>query len=306
MKVSRYLRTYERMGRKLAYEKFVLWNDEVIDTTKQQTYIELEERGLQFGDGVYEVIRLYKGNFHLLDPHITRLYRSMEEIELSLPFSKAELITLLYKLIERNHFHEDGTIYLQVSRGVQARTHIFSYDNPPTIYAYITKKERPALWIEYGIRAISEPDTRWLRCDIKSLNLLPNVLAATKAERKGCKEALLVRNGIVTEGSHSNFFLIKNGTLYTHPANHLILNGIIRQYVLSLANTLHIPVQEELFSVRDIYQADECFFTGTTIEILPMTHLDGTAIQDGQVGPITKKLQKSFNQILLQSNMSSS
>ncbi|MDA1570425.1 D-amino-acid transaminase, partial [Bacillus cereus] len=244
--------------------------------------------------------------FHLLDPHITRLYRSMEEIELTLPFSKAELITLLYKLIENNNFHEDGTIYLQVSRGVQARTHTFSYDVPPTIYAYITKKERPALWIEYGVRAISEPDTRWLRCDIKSLNLLPNILATTKAERKGCKEALFVRNGTVTEGSHSNFFLIKNGTLYTHPANHLILNGIIRQYVLSLAKTLRIPVQEELFSVRDVYQADECFFTGTTIEILPMTHLDGTAIRDGQVGPITKMLQRSFSQSLLQSNMSSS
>ena len=260
---------------------------------------------MQFGDGVYEVIRLYKGNFHLLDPHITRLYRSMEEIELTLPFSKAELITLLYKLIENNNFHEDGTIYLQVSRGVQARTHTFSYDVPPTIYAYITKKERPALWIEYGVRAISEPDTRWLRCDIKSLNLLPNILATTKAERKGCKEALFVRNGTVTEGSHSNFFLIKNGTLYTHPANHLILNGIIRQYVLSLAKTLRIPIQEELFSVRDVYQADECFL-GTTIEILPMTHLDGTVIRDGQVGPITKMLQRSFSQSLLQSNMSSS
>ena len=222
----------------------------------------------------------------------------MEEIELTLPFSKAELITLLYKLIENNNFHEDGTIYLQVSRGVQARTHTFSYDVPPTIYAYITKKERPALWIEYGVRAISEPDTRWLRCDIKSLNLLPNILAATKAERKGCKEALFVRNGTVTEGSHSNFFLIKNGTLYTHPANHLILNGIIRQYVLSLAKTLRIPVQEELFSIRDVYQADECFFTGTTIEILPMTHLDGTAIQDGQVGPITKMLQIIFSKFV--------
>ena len=123
------LLTYLRKdGTEIGIRKFVLWNDEVIDTTKQQTYIELEERGLQFGDGVYEVIRLYKGNFHLLDPHITRLYRSMEEVELSLPFSKAELITLLYKLIERNHFHEDGTIYLQVSRGVQARTHVFSYD----------------------------------------------------------------------------------------------------------------------------------------------------------------------------------
>lgn len=146
--------------------------------------------------------------------------------------------------------------YLVVYKLAHMYFHMTPSDN---LCLYYKKKERPALWIEYGIRAISEPDTRWLRCDIKSLNLLPNVLAATKAERKGCKEALLVRNGIVTEGSHSNFFLIKNGTLYTHPANHLILNGIIRQYVLSLANTLHIPVQEELFSVRDVYQADECF-----------------------------------------------
>ena len=127
MKVSHYLRTYERMGRKLAYENLYFGMMKLLIQQKQ-TYIELEERGSQFGDGVYEVIRLYKGNFHLLDPHITRLYRSMEEVELSLPFSKAELITLLYKLIERNHFHEDGTIYLQVSRGVQARTHVFSYD----------------------------------------------------------------------------------------------------------------------------------------------------------------------------------
>ncbi|PEB55903.1 D-amino-acid transaminase [Bacillus pseudomycoides] len=292
------------MGRKLTYERFVLWNDAVIDTNKKQTYIQLEERGLQFGDGVYEVIRIYKGNLHLLDPHLTRLYRSMDEIELTLPFSKAELITLLYKLLENNNFHEDGTVYLQVSRGVQARAHAFSFDVAPTIYAYISKKERPALWIEYGIRAISEPDARWLRCDIKSLNLLPNVLAYTKAERKGCKEALLVRNGIVTEGSHSNFFLVKSGTLYTHPANHLILNGIIRQYILSLANKLQIPVQEELFSIRDVYNADECFFTGTTVEILPMTHLDGIAILNGQVGPTTKLLQKSFVQSFSVSDIS--
>ncbi|PFE02333.1 D-amino-acid transaminase [Bacillus cereus] len=292
------------MGSKMAYERFVLWNDQIIDTNKTEPYIQLEERGLQFGDGVYEVIRIYKGNIHLLDPHLTRLYRSMDEIELTLPFSKAELITLLYKLLENNTFQEDGTIYLQVSRGVQHRVHTFSFDVTPTIYAYISKKERPALWIEYGVRAISEPDTRWLRCDIKSLNLLPNILAATKAERKGCKEALLVRNGIVTEGSCSNFFLVKKGILYTHPANHLILNGIVRQYILSLANKLQLPVQEGLFSIRDVYNADECFFTGTTVEVLPMTHLDGTAIQDGQVGRITKLLQKTFMQSFSTSNIS--
>ncbi|WP_459501876.1 D-amino-acid transaminase [Bacillus sp. C1] len=291
------------MGSTMAYERFILWNDQIIDTNKTTPYIQLEERGLQFGDGVYEVIRIYKGNFHLLDPHLTRLYRSMDEIELTLPFSKAELITLLYKLLENNAFQEDGIIYLQISRGVQHRAHTFSFDLTPTIYAYISKKERPALWIEYGIRAISEPDTRFLRCDIKSLNLLPNVLAATKAERKGCKEALLVRNGIVTEGSHSNFFFVKNGIIYTHPANHLILNGIVRQYILSLVNKLHLTVQEGLFSVRDVYQADECFFTGTTVEILPMTHLDGTAIQNGQVGQITKLLQKAFSQSFSNSNI---
>ncbi len=131
----------------------------------------------------------------------------MEEIELSLLSQKHELIILLYKLIENNNFYEDGTIYLQVSRGVQARTYTFSYDVPPTIYAYITKKRKDQ---RYGLNMVyvlyQEPDTRWLRCDIKSLNLLPTYVAATKAERKGCKEALFVRNGTVTEESYSNFF----------------------------------------------------------------------------------------------------
>lgn len=287
----------------MAYERFVLWNHAIIDTETEKTSIQLEERGLQFGDGVYEVIRIYKGSLHLLEPHLTRLYRSMDEIELTPSFSKAELITLLYDLIAKNQFEEDGTLYLQISRGVQSRSHPFSYNTNPTVYGYITKKERPSLWLEYGIRAISEPDVRWLRCDIKSLNLLPNVLANTKAERRGCKEALFIRNGIVTEGSHSNFFFVKNGTLYTHPANHLILNGIVRQYVLSLANTLNIPVQEELFSVRDVYSADECFFTGTTMEIMPMTHLDGNAIKSGKVGKFTKLLQKTFLQSISTSNV---
>ncbi|CAM4063265.1 D-amino acid aminotransferase [Bacillus manliponensis] len=287
----------------MAYERFVLWNHTIIDTEAERTSIELEERGLQFGDGVYEVIRIYKGSLHLLEPHLTRLYRSMEEIEITPSFSKAELIAFLYDLITKNQFKEDGTLYLQISRGVQSRTHPFSFDTKPTVYGYITRKERPALWLEYGIRAISEPDIRWLRCDIKSLNLLPNVMANTKAERKGCKEALFIRNGLVTEGSHSNFFFVKNGTLYTHPANHLILNGIVRQYVISLAHTLQIPVQEELFSIRDVYGADECFFTGTTMEIMPMTHIDGNAIANGQVGKFTKLLQKTFEQSISNSNV---
>ncbi|MFX3660156.1 MAG: D-amino-acid transaminase [Ectobacillus sp.] len=276
------------------HEPIVLFQGEFIDTREKQPAIMLEERGLQFGDGVYEVIRLYHGAFHLLEPHLARFYRSMEEIEITPPFSKAELVKWLYELVEKNDFSKTGMVYLQISRGVEPRNHIYSSHTVPTLYAYVVERERPVAWLTDGIRACTEQDIRWLRCDIKSLNLLPNTLARTSAERKHCKEALFVRSGIVTEGSLSNFFLVKNGTLYTHPADHLILNGIIRQYVLSLCAKLQIPVQEELFGVRDVQTADECFFTGTTIEILPMTHLDGAAINDGNPGPITRKLQQAF------------
>lgn len=278
----------------MSHEPIILFEGKLIDTREKQPSVALEERGLQFGDGVYEVIRLYNGTFHLLDPHLARLYRSMEEIEITPTFSKAELIHWLYELTEQNNFKTDGIIYLQISRGVQPRNHIFSLDLTPTLYAYIVPKERPVKLMEEGIHACTEQDIRWLRCDVKSLNLLPNVLARTNAERKGCQEALFVRKSIVTEGSLSNFFLVKNNILYTHPADHLILNGIVRQYVLSLASKLHIPVREELFGVRDVQLADEGFFTGTTIEVLPMTHLDGSPIAGGHVGPITKALQKAF------------
>jgi D-alanine transaminase len=276
------------------HEPIVLFGGKLIDTRQTEPSVSLEDRGLQFGDGVYEVIRLYEGTFHLLEPHLARLYRSMEEIEITPSFSKAELVRWLYELIEANGFNDTGIIYLQISRGVQPRNHIFSLQLTPSLYAYIVRKERPVSLMEDGIHACTEQDIRWLRCDVKSLNLLPNVLARTNAERKGCGEALFVRKGIVTEGSLSNFFLVKNNTLCTHPADHHILNGIVRQYVLSLAAKLGIPVREELFGVRDVHLADECFFTGTTMEILPMTYLDGSPIAGGKTGPVTKALQQAF------------
>ncbi|MFB9758495.1 D-amino-acid transaminase [Ectobacillus funiculus] len=282
----------------MSYEPIVLFEEQFVDTRQAKPSIDMEERGLQFGDGVYEVIRLYEGTFHLLGPHLARLYRSMEEIELIPHFSKALLVKWLYELVEHNEFTGNGNVYLQVTRGVQSRSHAYAANTKPTLYAYLTKKERPTDEMLRGIHACTEQDIRWLRCDIKSLNLLPNVMAKTNAERKNCQEALLVRSGIVTEGSSSNCFIVKNGTLYTHPANHLILNGIVRQYILSLAVKLGISVREEVFSVRDVLQADECFITGTTSEITPVTHLDGTAISHGIVGRVTRQLQTSFQESL--------
>ncbi len=280
-------------------EQIILFGDCFVDTNEEQPAIGLEERGLQFGDGIYEVIRLYKGIYHLLEPHVARLYRSMNEIHLNPPFTKAELMKWLYELVERNRFIDDGIVYFQISRGIQTRNHVFSPSTKPTWYAYLVKKERPMAWLQTGVNACLEEDVRWLRCDIKSLNLLPNVLAKANADRKGCAEALFVRNGIITEGSHSNFFLVKNGSLITHPADNLILNGIVRQHILSLAAQLRIPVQEELFTPKDVKEADECFFTGTTTEVLPMTYLEGMPIGTGAVGPVTRQLQKAFQENII-------
>jgi D-alanine transaminase len=281
----------------------LLLENRLIDTRVEQPSASLHDRASQFGDGVYEVIRLYQGTFHLLEPHLARLYRSMEELEIRPTFTKAELIHWLYELVTQNECKEDAIVYLQISRGAQIRNHVYADNLTPIVYAYVAEKERPVTLMQNGIHACTEQDIRWLRCDIKSLNLLPNVLARTNAERKNCQEALLVRGNTVTEGSQSNFFLVKQGTLYTHPANHLILNGIVRQYVCSLASGLGIPVREEMFSIKDVLLAEEAFFTGTTFEILPMTHLDGAAINGGVVGSVTTALQKAFQDSIAVSTM---
>jgi D-alanine transaminase len=148
------------------------------------------------------------------------------------------------------------------------------------------------------------PDIRWLRCDIKSLNLLGAVLAKQEAADQGCQEAILVRDGIVTEGSSTNIFIVKNGTLQTHPANHLILHGITRKLTLKLADELAIPVNETPFTPRELLEADECFLTSTTMEITPIVRVDGNTIGTGEPGPVTRRLQESFERRIEQTILS--
>ena len=151
-----------------------------------------------------------------------------------------------------------------------------------------------------GIRAITTDDIRWLRCDIKSLNLLGSVLAKQKAVEQGCQEAILHRSDTVTEGSSTNVFIVKNGTLYTHPANHLILHGITRHAAIQLAEKLNTNVKETPFKREDLYEADEVFVTGTSIEICPVTHVDNRAIGNGQPGDVTKQLQRAFYDLIVE------
>jgi D-alanine transaminase len=260
---------------------------------REATY-PMEERGLQFGDGVYEVTRIYQGAYFLLEEHIDRLYRSAAAIRLSVPFDKDVLMEKLEQLREMNDVKEDAILYLQVTRGSFPRNHAFPTEIRPNLYAYIREMPRKRQEIENGVRTILTRDIRWEYCYIKSLNLLPNVLAKQEAKERGAFEAIFYRDGNITEGSSSNIFLVKDGKVYTHPATERILNGIIRMKVKEFCDLLHITFAEEAFSIEDIAQADEMFLSSTTSSIIPIIQVEEQLIADGKPGEVTRKLQAAY------------
>ncbi|MFC4078254.1 D-amino-acid transaminase [Salinithrix halophila] len=269
----------------------ILYNDRFVD--RENIQVDIEDRGYQFGDGIYEVIRVYGGNLFCLEPHLKRFARSAKEIGIDLPYTPERLGERILELVKKNNL-TDGTVYLQVSRGSAPRSHPFPANSHPVTIGYTVSAPRPLEALQKGIKTILTEDIRWLRCDIKSLNLLGAVLAKQKAVEAGCQEVIQHRDGMVTEGSATNVFLVKDGTLFTHPADNLILHGITRQVVLELANELGIPVREEAADVDDLFHADEVFVTGTTTEVSPVVAIDGKPVAKGVPGTITRKLQQAF------------
>jgi D-alanine transaminase len=260
----------------------------------QELMYPFEERGLQFGDGVYEVIRIYKGNYFLLEEHIDRLYRSAEAIRLHVPYDKKQLLEKLEQLLKMNDVKEDSMAYLQVTRGSFPRVHAFPKKDCSNLYAYIREMPRRMNEIENGIFTILTKDVRWEYCYIKSLNLLPNVLAKQEAVDRGAFEAIFYRDGIITEGSSSNIFFVKDGKIYTHPATERILNGVIRMKVKEFCQALNIPFIEEAFSVDDIQEADEMFLTSSTSGVIPIIQVEEHVISQGTPGEMTRKLQEVY------------
>ncbi|WP_153722951.1 D-amino-acid transaminase [Sporosarcina cascadiensis] len=261
---------------------------------EEQMNLSINDRGYAFGDGVYEVIKVYDGMLYTANEHLERLIESAAKIKISLPYTLEQLIEITEELQQKNEL-STGHIYLQVTRGVAPRAHQFPDQNmPPVVTGYTVENPRPVEQLAAGAAMKSVEDMRWLRCDIKSLNLLGNVLAKQEAVESGCQEALFVRDGIVREGSASNVFGIKEGVLYTHPANHFILNGITRRVVLRLASELSLPVVEKEFTLEEACSMAEFFFTSTNAEITPVVTIDGRTVGKGVPGMITKQLQKMF------------
>jgi D-alanine transaminase len=272
----------------------VYLNGEFIPSTEAK--VSVDDRGFLFADGIYEVSPAYGGRFFRLDKHMERMKRGLSELRIA--FDPSGLPDVHERLLVSNELddREVAYVYVQITRGVAPRGHAFP--NPavtPTVYAFAREfKRAPRAQWEDGFAAVTVPDRRWARVDVKTIGLLPNVLAQQAAVEAGVADALLVKDGIAIEGAHSNFFAVIGGTLVTHPTSNVILPGITRGYVLELARELEVPVEERPVQIEELWAAEEAFFTGTTTEIRPTVKVDGRTIGKGRPGPVTRLLFEAF------------
>ena len=255
--------------------------------------ISVLDRGFIFGDGVYEVWRIVEGTLFEHERHDRRLKNGLATLEIDVADRDVEaLADVAERLIRENGLARgEGTFYVEITRGVAPRTHAL----PPrgtkaTVFAMVSKFEVPHALRETGAKAITQPDVRWLRCDVKTVQLLPNCQAKQKASEAGALEAIFVRDGIVTEGTHTSVLGVKNGELVTHPLSPLILPSVTREVVIEIAREQGIPVKERPFSQADLFQLDELFVSGTTTDVTPIVEVDGRKIGSGKPGPVSRQL----------------
>jgi D-alanine transaminase len=254
------------------------------------------DRGFIFGDGVYEVIPVYSRRAFRLPEHLRRLQHSLDGIRLANPHSDAEWSGLIDEIVARNE-GEDQYLYLHITRGVAKRDHAFPKPPvPPTVFMMSSVLSAPpADLLATGVGAVTAQDNRWLRCDIKSIALLPNVLLRQMAVDAGCAETILIRDdSFMTEGAASNIFVVKNGTLLAPPKDNLMLPGITYDVVLEIAAADGIPHEVRRIAKQEVFGADELLLTSSTKEVLPVTTLDGKAVGSGKPGPMFARLHKLY------------
>ncbi|MHB8621858.1 MAG: D-amino acid aminotransferase [Sulfuricaulis sp.] len=252
--------------------------------------ISVFDRGFIFGDGVYEVIPAFGGRLFRLPHHLTRLEASLAAIRLRNPHTSQEWHAIFTRLMAANGT-SDQSIYLQITRGVAPRDHAFPPNVTPTVFAYAQPlKYPPAEQLTQGVAAITTGDIRWQRCDIKAIALLANALLRQQAIDQGAVEAILVRDGLVTEGAASNIFVVTGDRLITPPKGPYILPGITRDLVVEIARSKKIACDEQPLPVQTLHAADEVWLTSSTKEVLPITQIDDHAVGNGKPGPMHARL----------------
>ena len=268
-----------------------------------EAFIPVLDRGFIFGDGIYEVIPVYGGRLFRLDEHLERLQNSLDGVRIRNPLSRAQWTGALQGLIDRNG-GGDQSLYLQITRGVAKRDHAFPPDCEPTVFAMSNPLVPPAAEVlEKGVAAITIDDIRWQRCHIKAISLLPNILLRQAALDQDAAEAILIRDGLATEGAASNLFAVLDGVLTTPAKGPLLLPGITRDLVLELAEAHGVPHREADIRREDLDSASEIWFTSSTREIVPATRLNGQPVGDGKPGPVFRRmitLYQDYKQALRQ------
>jgi D-alanine transaminase len=263
---------------------------------RAEARISVEDRGFVFGDGVYEVLRVINGKPFAARFHNDRLRRSLDGLRIALPRtdSPERFVEIAKQLLGENGLLDgQATLYIQVTRGASTRAHNFPpVDVLPTIYISAARFTPYSEFAQSGAPAISHPDLRWGRCDLKTLNLLPNVLASQTAKESGAFEAMLIRDGVVTEGTKTNFFGVVDGSLRTHPTDSHILPGITRSVLRDLARDVNIELDETPIRADEIPRLSELFLTGTTTDVMPVVSLDEKPVGKGKPGELTRKLQR--------------
>ena len=251
------------------------------------------DRGFIFGDGVYEVWRVVRGHLFEAARHHARLERGLRELRIGRPAdgSLERITAITERLLGENGLAEaEATLYVEITRGTAPRTHYFPPASTTPTYLVIASAFTPSASRFTGTPVITQPDVRWLRCDLKTVQLLPNVLARQAATEAGASEAIFVRDGVITEGTHTTVFGFLDGVLRTHPASHLVLPGVTRDVVVELAREIGVEAREEALSVDELGAVTELFLTGTTTDVTPVVSVDGRQIADGAPGPIARTL----------------
>lgn len=261
----------------------------------EEACVPVLDRGFIFGDGVYEVIPAYSRKLFRLANHLDRLQHSLDGIRLQNPYSNSQWHELLNKIVAGND-NEDQYVYLHVTRGVAKRDHAFPLNSTPTVFIMSNPLLAPPKeLLDNGCSAITAIDNRWIRCDIKAISLLPNVLLRQMAVDVDALETILIRDGFLTEGAASNIFVVKDNLLLAPPKSHLMLPGITYDVVLELAAANHIPYKIRDISEEELHSADEIMLTSSTKEIMAVTRLNDNPVGNGIPGALCQQLQKMYH-----------
>jgi D-alanine transaminase len=263
-------------------------------TPLSEARIPVLDRGFIFGDGVYEVIPIYGRKMFRADQHMARLFRSLAAIQIANPHNRDQWMELIGQVVDA-HESDDQMVYVQVTRGVAKRAHAFPKDSVPTVFIMTGPLSLPSPEVRAkGVACVSMEDKRWLRCEIKSISLLGNVLAAQYAAENDAVESIQFRDGFLSEASASNVWIVKNGTLLAPPKDNLILEGIRYGLIEELCRAENIPMEVRRIARDEVFAADEVLLSSATKEVLPVVSIDGKAIGSGTPGAVYHMLYKAY------------